>query len=266
MVEIEKGDVMLEWDTSIVIIVILLGFLAAFIDAVVGGGGLISIPALLAVGMSPSMALGTNKLASAFGSMTSAFRFLRSGNVDLKLVGKLFPFIFLMAIGGASIATFLPSELLKPVVIIVLTLVMIYTLMKKDWGSVRTFSKLSIGKAILFIALMCLIGFYDGFLGGGTGSFMLFVLLMFGFDFLGAAGNAKVLNFASNLGALLLFIFLHQVDYFYGLIMAASMICGSYVGAMFAIKKGVGYVKTLFIVVTAILILKNTYDYVMQLI
>lgn len=257
---------MLEWDVSIVIIIILLGFLAAFIDAVVGGGGLISIPALLAVGMPPSTALGTNKLASAFGSLTSAFRFLRSGNVDLKIVGKLFPFVFVFAIGGASIATFLPSELLKPVVIVILTVVMIYTIMKKDWGNVRTFTKLTFGKAILFALLMCLIGFYDGFLGGGTGSFMLFILLMFGFDFLGAAGNAKVLNFASNIGALLLFICLGQVDYFYGLIMAVSMICGSYVGAMFAIKKGVGYVKVLFIVVTAILILKNAYDYLMQII
>lgn len=257
---------MLEWDISIVIIIILLGFLAAFIDAVVGGGGLISIPALLAVGMPPSMALGTNKLASAFGSMTSAFRFLRSGNVDLKIVGKLFPIVFIMAMGGASIATFLPSQLLKPVVIVVLTVVMIYTIMKKNWGNVRTFIKLTIPKAILFTSLMGLIGLYDGFLGGGTGSFMLFILLMFGFDFLGAAGNAKVLNFASNLGALILFIFLDQVDYFYGFIMAASMICGSYIGAMFAIKKGVGYVKGLFIIVTAILILKNTYDYIMQLI
>lgn len=257
---------MLEWDVSIVIIIILLGFLAAFIDAVVGGGGLISIPALLAVGMPPSTALGTNKLASAFGSLTSAFRFLRSGNVDLKIVGKLFPFVFVFAIGGASIATFLPSELLKPVVIVILTIVMIYTIMKKDWGNVRTFTKLTFGKAILFALLMCLIGIYDGFLGGGTGSFMLFILLMFGFDFLGAAGNAKVLNFASNLGALLLFICLGQVDYFYGLIMAVSMICGSYVGAMFAIKKGVGYVKVLFIVVTTILILKNAYDYLIQII
>ena len=186
--------------------------------------------------------------------------------MDLKIVGKLFPFVFVFAIGGASIATFLPSELLKPVVIVILTIVMIYTIMKKDWGNVRTFTKLTFGKAILFALLMCLIGFYDGFLGGGTGSFMLFILLMFGFDFLGAAGNAKVLNFASNLGALLLFICLGQVDYFYGLIMAVSMICGSYVGAMFAIKKGVGYVKVLFIVVTAILILKNAYDYLIQII
>lgn len=92
---------------------------------------------------------------------------------------------------------------------------------------------------------MLIIGFYDGFLGGGTGSFMLFVLLMFGFDFLSAAGNAKVLNFLSNLGALVLFIILGQVDFVYGLIMAVSMIIGSYVGAQFAISKGVGYVKIL---------------------
>ncbi|MCI2939954.1 uncharacterized protein ACUXJP_000299 [Staphylococcus cohnii] len=257
---------MLDWDISIVLIIILLGFLAAFIDAVVGGSGLISIPALLAVGMPPAVALGTNKLASSFGSLTSAFRFLRSGNVDLKIVGKLFPFVFILAICGASVATFLPAELLKPLVIIILTLVMIYTLVKKDWGNVRTYTKLTFGKAILFVSIMSLIGFYDGFLGGGTGSFMLFILLMFGFDFLGAAGNAKVLNFASNLGALILFMILDQVDYFYGLIMAVSMICGSYVGATFAIKKGVSYVKTLFIVVTAILIIKNAYDYIMQLI
>ena len=120
---------MLDWDISIVLIIILLGFLAAFIDAVVGGGGLISIPALLAVGMPPAIALGTNKLASSFGSLTSAFRFLRSGNVDLKIVGKLFPFVFILAICGASVATFLPAELLKPLVIIILTLVMIYTIL-----------------------------------------------------------------------------------------------------------------------------------------
>lgn len=94
---------------------------------------------------------------------------------------------------------------------------------------------------------------------------MLFVLLMFGFDFLSAAGNAKVLNFASNLGALVLFIILGQVDFVYGLIMAVSMIIGSYVGAQFAISNGVGYVKILFIIVTTVLILKNTYDYILQL-
>ena len=95
---------------------------------------------------------------------------------------------------------------------------------------------------------------------------MLFVLLMFGFDFLSAAGNAKVLNFASNVGALTLFIILGQVNITYGLIMAVSMVIGSYTGAHFAIKKGVGYVKIVFIIVTILLILKNTFDYIMQII
>ncbi|MBF9295528.1 TSUP family transporter, partial [Staphylococcus epidermidis] len=154
----------------------------------------------------------------------------------------------------------------KPLVIVILTLVLIYTIFKKEWGNVRTFSKFTISKAIAFISLLLLIGFYDGFLGGGTGSFMLFVLLMFGFDFLSAAGNAKVLNFASNVGALTLFIILGQVNIAYGLIMAVSMVIGSYTGAHFAIKKGVGYVKILFIIVTILLILKNTFDYIMQII
>lgn len=254
----------MDWDISIILIVIALGFLAAFIDAVVGGGGLISIPTLLAIGLPPSIALGTNKLASVFGTMTSAFRFIRARKVDLAIVGKLLPFVFIFSIIGSSLATFLPADLLKPIVIVILTIVLIYTLIRKDWGSIRTFNKLTLGKAILFTALISIIGFYDGFLGGGTGSFLLFILLMFGFDFLSAAGNAKVLNFGSNLGALLLFICLGHVDYFIGIIMALSMIAGSYVGAMFAINKGVGYVKVLFVVVTAILILKNTYDYITQ--
>ena len=254
----------IELSFHIIFIIISFGFLAAFIDAVVGGGGLISIPALLAIGMPPSLALGTNKLASAFGSLT--IKFLKSGNVDKKIVFRLFPFVFIFAVGGASLATFLPSDVLKPLVIVILTLVLIYTIFKKDWGNVRTFSKLTISKAIAFISLLLLIGFYDGFLGGGTGSFMLFVLLMFGFDFLSAAGNAKVLNFASNVGALTLFIILGQVNIAYGLIMAVSMVIGSYTGAHFAIKKGVGYVKIVFIIVTILLILKNTFDYIMQII
>ncbi len=187
-----------EVDGTLILIVILLGFLAAFIDAVVGGGGLISIPALLAIGMPPAMALGTNKLASAFGSLTSAIRFIRSGKVDLNIVLKLFPLSFIAAIIGACLAVFLPANLLKPLVIFILTVVLLYTLLKKDWGSIRTYETLTPFKVLLLIGLITIIGFYDGFLGGGTGSFLLFVFLLFGFDFLSAAGNAKVLNFASN--------------------------------------------------------------------
>lgn len=253
------------WDVYVILIIVLFGFLAAFIDSVVGGGGLISTPALLAIGLPPAVALGTNKLASSFGTLTSTIKFVRSGNVDLKIVAKLFPFVLVASVGGAYLATMLPAQLLKPLIIVALSLVFIYTLVKKDWGSVRTFTSFTPIKATMFVIAYLIIGFYDGFIGGGTGSFMLFVLLMFGFDFLSAAGNAKVLNFASNIGALILFMSLGQVNYYYGMIMAISMIVGSYVGAQFAISKGVGYVKVLFIIVTAVLIVKNTYDYIIHL-
>ncbi|MCS4485343.1 TSUP family transporter [Staphylococcus americanisciuri] len=252
---------LLEWDWTMLLVIIAFGFLAAFIDAVVGGGGLISIPALLAVGLPPATALGTNKLASAFGSLTSTLRYLRSGKVDLKIVAKLFPLSFIASICGAILAVYLPAELLKPLVIVILTCVLIYTVLKKDWGSIRTYQKLSTKKLTVFVGVILLIGFYDGFLGGGTGSFLMFAFLMIGFDFLSAAGNAKVLNFASNFGALLLFMFLGHVDYVYGLTMAVSMVFGSYFGACFAIKYGVGYVKILFVIVTIALIVKNLIDY-----
>ncbi len=110
--------------------------------------------------------------------------------------------------------------------------------------------------------ILVLIGFYDGFIGGGTGSFLLFALLFVGFDFLRAAGNAKFLNFASNIGALFLFMYMGKVDYTVGLIMGIAMIAGSYVGSQFALKKGVAYVKLLFIIVTVLLIGKNAWDYI----
>lgn len=194
-------------------------------------------PALLAIGLPPSVALGTNKLASSFGSLTSAIKFIRSGKVDLYVVAKLFGFVFLASACGAYIATMVPSQILKPLIIIALSSVFIFTLLKKDWGNTRTFTQFTFKKALLFAALFILIGFYDGFVGGGTGSFMLFVLLIFGFDFLSAAGNAKVLNFASNIGALVLFMVLGQVDYVIGLVMAASMIVGSYAGLILLLNK-----------------------------
>ena len=105
------------------------GFIASFIDSVVGGGGLISTPALLAVGLPPSIALGTNKFASSFSTLTSAFKFIRSGKVDLKVVRKLFPFIFIAS--GAILATYLPANILKPLIIVVLTIVIVYTIVKR---------------------------------------------------------------------------------------------------------------------------------------
>lgn len=252
---------MLDMELSIIILLFLFGFLAAFIDSVVGGGGLISLPALMFTGLSPSAAVATNKLAGTLGSLTSTISFYRSGKMDFHTIKKLFPFVFLSSMIGAWTVHLLDPAILKPLMLIMLAAVLVYTLFKKDWGSISTYQKLTPKKYIGFFLLVCVIGFYDGFLGPGTGSFLIFSFLLIGFDFLKAAGNAKFLNFASNIGALVMFIFLNQINYGYGIVMAIGQVLGAICGSKFAIKQGAGYVRILFIIVTIVLLAKNTYDY-----
>jgi hypothetical protein len=252
------------YDISLETVLFLLaaGFLAAFIDSSVGGGGLISLPALLLTGMPPGIALGTNKLGSSISSLTSTISFLLSGKVDVKLVRWLFPLSALAAAFGSFLVTHVPSEFLRPLVTVMLVAVAVYTLFKKNWGERSTYRGLTrftaIGAAVFSISL----GFYDGFFGPGTGSFLIFAFLLLGFDFVAAAGNAKVLNFASNAGSLIAFMALGQVHLAYGLIIGAAMVAGALAGSRLAIRRGVSYVKPLFIVVTSLLIGKQVWDLV----
>jgi uncharacterized membrane protein YfcA len=248
-------------DPQVLTILILLGFLAAFIDSVVGGGGLIALPALLFVGLNPTTAVATNKLAGTMGSLTSVISFYRSGKLDFRSVIKYFPLAFIGSLIGAWTVTLISPDKLKPLMLIMLAAVGVYTIFKKDWGGSTTIKKLSPVRIFGLIFLLLAIGFYDGFLGPGTGSFFIFTFLMLGFDFLKAAGNAKFLNLGSNLAALLMFVYLDEVHYIYGFIMGIAQIFGAIVGTQFAIKKGSTFVRKLFIIVTMTLLLKNTYDY-----
>lgn len=249
-----------ELEPSILIFLIILGFIAAFIDSVVGGGGLITLPALLFIGINPVSAVATNKLVGTMGSLSSALMFYRSGKLDLISIYKLFPLVFIGSMVGAWTVHLMNPELLKPLMLVMLATVAIYTIFKKDWGSISTYKKLSLDHFILFMVLIFTIGFYDGFLGPGTGSFLMFAFLMIGFDFIKAAGNAKFLNFGSNIAALLIFMKLGLVNYAYGLPMAIAGIAGAICGSKFAIKRGSGYVRALFIAVTFLLLAKNIYD------
>lgn len=249
-------------DPSLLIILIVFGFLASFIDSVVGGGGLIALPALLFTGLNPAGAVATNKLASTIGSLTSTFMFYRSGKIDIKSVFKLFPLTFIGSLFGAYTVHLLNPEVLKPLMLVMLAAVAIFTIFKKDWGSISTPKKLSIHHLIIFLVTIFAIGFYDGFIGPGTGSFLIFSFLLIGFDFLKAAGNAKFLNFGSNIAGLLMFMFLGQVNYTYGIIMGIAQLAGAICGSKFAIKRGSGYVRALFIAVTCLLLAKNVYDYI----
>lgn len=251
----------MEWPAfDMLLFLIAAGFVAAFIDSVVGGGGLISVPALMLTGLPPSLVLGTNKLGGTLSSLTSTVSFFRSGKIDKKVSLLLFPLSFVGAALGAYTVHLLPSDFLRPLVVGLLIVILIYSLLKKDWngsGSLKPMTALRrTGLAVFAFAL----GYYDGLFGPGTGSFLLFLFLMTGYDFVGASANAKVLNFASNIASLGSFLLLKSVHIGYGLPMGLSMIAGAYVGSQLAIRKGSTYVKPLFIGVTTLLIGKQLWD------
>lgn len=245
---------------EMIVFLVSIGFVASFIDSVVGGGGLISVPALLSTGLPPAMALGTNKLGGAISSLTSSISFLLSGKMDIKLIKKWFPLSLVGSVAGAYTVRLIPPDFLKPLVIVLLIGVTLYTLVGKKRTARPSGPQLT--KQILlagaFVALA--LGYYDGFFGPGTGSFLLFAFLLLGFDFVGAAGNAKALNFASNLGSLVTFALMGNVNVYYGIPMGLAMIAGALVGSRVAIRKGAGYVKPLFVAVTTILIGKQLWD------
>ncbi|WP_044642172.1 sulfite exporter TauE/SafE family protein [Risungbinella massiliensis] len=245
---------------QMIVFLVMAGFLASFVDSVVGGGGMISLPALLMTGMPPSLALGTNKLASSMGSFTSTISFLRSKKMDTKLVWKLFPLTFIGSACGAFVVRYLPSDMLRPLIIVLLILVTIYTIFKKDWGSENKYQDLTWKTGIFIVAASFGLGFYDGFFGPGTGSFLMFSFLMIGYSFLTAAANARLLNFASNLAAVIMFAYLDSIQYTYGIIMGISMIVGALVGTKVAIQSGTKYVKWLFVSVSVLLISKQCWD------
>jgi uncharacterized membrane protein YfcA len=238
------------------------GFIAAFIDSVVGGGGLISVPALLFTGLPPGMVLGTNKLGGTLSSLTSTASFLFSKKVNLRLVAALFPLSFVGSVLGTYTVKQIPSDFLKPLVVCLLIAVTVYTLLKKNWGALSTYRGLTTKSSWLLGIGAFIIGFYDGFFGPGTGSFLIFVFLMVGFDFVRASANAKVLNFSSNIASLGTFFLMHSVNMYYGLPMGIAMIAGALLGSQVAIRKGSTFVKPLFVLITALLIGKQVWTLV----
>ncbi|MCY9589063.1 hypothetical protein PC41400_26270 [Paenibacillus chitinolyticus] len=252
----------LSWELLLFLIVT--GFLAAFVDSIVGGGGLITVPALLFTGLPPALVLGTNKLAGTMCSLTSMTSFLLSGKIHFRLAAALFPLSLAGSMLGALLVHRIPSEFLKPLVVVLLIAVTVYTLLKKNWGAASTFSGLTSRSRFWLAAGAFVIGFYDGFFGPGAGSFLIFLFLLLGFDFVGASANSKVLNFASNIGALVTFFLLDSVSLAYGIPMGIAMIGGALAGTRFAIRKGASFVKPLFLIMTTVLIGKQLWTLIMS--
>lgn len=247
-------------DYSLVFFLMVMGFIAAFVDSVVGGGGLITVPALMCTGLSPVTVLGTNKVAAVMGAFTSFVTFIRSGKVDFSLIKYLFPCSLFGSAVGVFTVRLIPPDFLRPLVIVMLIAVSVYSIFKKELGKDYTYSGMTARKLLLSALTAFAFGFYDGFFGPGTGSFLMFSFIMIGFDFVIAAGNSRALNFASNIAAAVLFSYIGAVNFAYALPMGAAMIVGAWCGARVAIRKGAAYVRPLFVGVTIILIGKQLWD------
>ena len=154
---------MWEYEIGYLCFVAVAGFLGAFIDAVVGGGGLVTTPALLATGLPVAMALGTNKLGAVFGTFTSCYTYWRNGRIDKKKVMKFVPFSFLGAALGAYLVYLLPEKLMKNIVVLALVMVAIYTYQRKDWGDINKVKAFTTQITVLVVGLAGFLGFYDGF-------------------------------------------------------------------------------------------------------
>lgn len=232
-------------------------FIAAFIDAIAGGGGLITVPAYLASGLPAHIALGTNKVSSSIGTVASSFKFATSGKVNKEMVKRMIPFSFIGALMGVKTVVLIDSKYLYPIAIILLLLVLIYTLINKKMGEENNFTGLNKNNIRNGKIMALVMGFYDGFFGPGTGSFIIFALIkIFKLDFTNASGNAKILNLTSNLASMLLFIYLGKVNFFYSIPIGIIMVFGATLGAKMAVSKGTSFIKPIFLVVTTIVLVK----------
>ncbi|MCC6657850.1 MAG: TSUP family transporter [Rhodocyclaceae bacterium] len=238
-------------------------FAAGLIDAVVGGGGLIQIPALFnALPQSqPATLFGTNKLASIFGTGSAALRYARRIDVPWRAALPAAVAAFVLSYFGAMTVALLPKEWLRPLVLALLVSVTVYTYLRKDLGAVD--QRRHHGRRDMLLALFFggVIGFYDGFFGPGTGSFLVFMFVrLFGLDFLRASVSAKIVNAATNLSALLFFGAHGHVLVAIGLAMALFNIAGAQVGSHLAILHGAGFVRRAFLAVATGFILKFAWD------
>lgn len=242
------------------ILILLASGFAGMVDAIVGGGGLILVPALFATfpAAPPATLLGTNKCASVWGTAFATFKYSR--RVDMRWQALL-PAAFCALIGsfiGAWTVTQIDPIFLRKALPFILLAVLIYTLARKDLGRAHQPHQNNNRERLIACVIGALIGWYDGFFGPGTGSFFIFLLVRFlGYDFLHASASAKLLNVATNMAAIVLFAMKGHIWWQIGLMMAVANMAGSFIGSHLALKHGTGFVRWAFVIVVSLLIIKT---------
>ena len=248
----------IELSPQLVLLLFGTGFSAGFVDSIAGGGGLIALPVLLSTGISPQMALGTNKLQGSFGTLSATYNYIKKGEVKLNeaWTGALFTLVGAMT--GAWAIQHMDAGFLNQIIPFLLVAVFLYTLFSRNLGTGATRPKLP--RNLFFLIFGLGLGFYDGFFGPGTGSFWTaaFIAVM-GFTMTKAAGFTRIMNFVSNIVALAMFVIGDNVLYSVGLCMALGQVLGARVGSNLAIQKGTSFIRPIFLTVVFLTIVRLVY-------
>lgn len=226
------------------------GLFAGTVDAIAGGGGLISLPILLSIGMPPHVAFGTNKLQGTIGTLAATIKFHRHGFISLHTIYKGLIFGLIGSILGSIISQLVSADFLRIIIPILLLVIIIYTLLTPKLGIID--KKPIMNEPLFYLIFGFGLGIYDGFFGPGTGSFWIFVLTLFlGYNLIKATAYTKVFNLNSSLVATICFAIGGNIDYRLGLCMAAGQLIGGRLGAHIAIKKGAQFIRPLFLIVVS---------------
>ncbi|TBX70420.1 sulfite exporter TauE/SafE family protein [Flavobacterium silvisoli] len=247
----------------VIILLCLAAFFAGFVDAIVGGGGLIQTPVamILLPNLAVASVIGSLKVPSFSGTALAARQYLKNVEINWKLLSVMAAVAFVSAFLGSNLLTLVHNDFMKPLLLIVLSVIAVYTFIKKDFGA-HQIKAYSSKKQLLFAVVMSVfIGFYDGFIGPGTGSFLVlgFVTLL-GFDFLHASANAKMVNLATNFGSIFLFVLKGKIIWTIAVPMSVCNACGGWLGAKLAIKKGNQFIRVFFLIVVIGTLIRFGYD------
>ncbi len=246
---------MIELSTEIFLMLVVAGFAAGFIDAIAGGGGLITVPALMLAGIPPTQALATNKVQGAFGAATAAISYARSGLVDLRAQIGTAAIAFGAGLLGALMVSAVPTEMLRYVLPVLLIGIAVFFALKPGLNDMDRARRMA--PAVFGATVVPLIGFYDGLLGPGAGSFyMLGFVMLAGHGVLKATAHTKLLNFASNLGGLVAFAMVGQPLWLIGLVMAVAQVAGASLGSRLAMRIGARVIKPLLVATSTALALR----------
>lgn len=231
------------------------GLVAGFTDSIAGGGGLLTVPVLLAAGLPPQLALGTNKLQSSFGSVTASWVYLRNGVIHMKGLWLAVGLTIVGASGGTLLVQAMDGNRLRALIPWLLLAVFLFFLLKPRLGLVERPGRITLPLVLMLFSP--LLGFYDGFLGPGTGSFWAFALVLLGgLELRKATGITKILNATSNLVSLFWFLLAGSVWFTGGLVMGLGQLLGARLGAGLVVRRGAGFVRPVFLCVVFLTLLK----------